>query len=72
MGKITFAAWLMKQKNRSDAVGDLAGDLVESGLYDSPQYTYGELIRLAKGRNTGKNVLDALDMAYAEWELLFC
>lgn len=71
MGKITFASWLIKQAKRTDAVGDLASDLVESGLCDDPQYTYDELLRLAKKRDVDQHVLEALEMAHAEWGMLF-
>ncbi len=71
MGKITFVSWLIKQAKRTDAVGDLASDLIESGLYDDPQFTYDELLRLAKERDVNLYVLEALEIAHAEWGMLF-
>lgn len=70
MGKITFVSWLIKQSGRGDTVGDLASDMLESGLYDDPKYTYRELRKLAKERGVGKNILDALKMAHEEWGML--
>lgn len=71
MGKITFVSWLIKQAKRKDAVGDLASDLIGSGLYDDPQFTYDELLRLAKERDVDLYVLESLEIAHAEWGMLF-
>ena len=67
MNTDTFSAWLMKQVNRKDVVGDIATDLVENGLFDSPEHTYERLRGHLIAINAFPNAFCALKRAHKEW-----
>ncbi len=66
-----FVAWLKKQKERNDSIGDLARDFYDDSCCLKVK-TPDELRSHINLKHSGacQGALEALDRAKAEWELL--
>jgi hypothetical protein len=65
-----FREWLYQQRDREDAIGGLARQLMSdciSPLWSNRRITYRSYLTF---RNADKTMLDALDAAFTEWSKL--
>lgn len=64
---MTFKSWLMSQKKREDAVGDLSRDALKDRTWPPTQDMVKLRQHLVK-RGVVEKTLQALDEAYAEYQ----
>jgi len=66
---VTFVEWLVQQARRRDAVGDLARDTRRDGDWPPPgKVSRSKLRAYLEARGAIPEALDALDVAWDEWE----
>ncbi len=64
---MTFKAWLMQQKKRTDPVGDLTREILKDPTWPSTQDMVKLRQHLVK-RGAADGALSALDQAYEEYQ----
>jgi len=66
---MTFVEWLARQTRRRDAIGDLARDTRRDGGWPPPgKVSRSKLRAYLEARGAIPEALDALDVAWDEWD----
>lgn len=69
MKRLTFTRWLALQKNRDDAIGDLASDVArDRDWHDSNRLTLGDRIAYLRVKGACDDAIRALQDAWREWK----